>query len=214
MKQTKGRPAAIITSMKDLAHIMDTRRAIAEKDAATASAILSRRLSETSAINFTQRLSEASAINLNRLSETSAILSRRLSKLTTPVFTTQMSSCIEATRFALLTIDFDRVGGLIAAAALQRAAVVRQTDRLLFRHAELIESLSQPGGLLASVPPAVSALPTMDMFVHTSAVRSITPHEPLEDKDEEHTVPLRCTIAKRDGHVPRTDATRAKAGLP
>ena len=76
MKQTKERPAAIITRMKDLAHIMDTRRAIAAKDAATASAI-----------NLALRLSEASAN-----------LTQRLSKLTTPVFTTQMSSCIEATR--------------------------------------------------------------------------------------------------------------------
>ena len=183
MKQTKGRPAAIITSMKDLAHSMDTRRAIAASFSATASAILTLRLSKANA-KFTQRFSKANAK-----------FTLRFSKLTTSIFTTQMSSCIEATRFALLTIDFDRVGGLIAAADLQRNAVARLTDRLLFRHADLIKSLNQPGSLLASVPPAVSALPTMDVFVHTSAVRSITPHEPLEDEDEERTVPLRCTIA-------------------
>ncbi len=107
---------------------------------------------------------------------------------------TAMSSFTEATRFTLPTIDFDRVGGLIAAADLQRDAVARLTDRLLFQHADLIESLSQPGSLLVSVPLVVSDLPTMDVFVHTSAVRSITPHKPLEDEDEEHTVPLRCTI--------------------
>ena len=107
---------------------------------------------------------------------------------------TAMSSFIEATRFTLPTIDFDRVGGLIAAADLQRDAVARLTDRLLFQHADLIESLSQPGSLLVSVPLVVSDLPTMDVFVHTSAVRSITPHKPLEDQDEEHTVPLRRTI--------------------
>ena len=51
------------------------------------------------------------------------------------------------------------------------------------------------------------------MFVHTSAVRSITPHEPLEDKDEEHTVPLRCTIVTETDMIPRTDTARAKAIL-
>ena len=83
---------------------------------------------------------------------------------------------------------------LIAAADLQCHAVACLTDRLLFRHADLIESLSQPGSLLALVPLAVSDLPTVDVFVHTSAVRSITPHEPLEDEDEERAVPLRLTV--------------------
>ena len=105
-----------------------------------------------------------------------------------------MSSFIDATRFTLPTIDFDRVGSLIAAADLQRDAVVRLTDRLLFHHDGLIKSLNQPGSLLASVPLVVSDLPTMNVFVHTSAVRSITPHESLEDEDEERIIPLRRTI--------------------
>ena len=108
-----------------------------------------------------------------------------------------MSSFIEATRFTLPTIDFDRVGDLIAAADRQRNAVAHLTDRLLLSHANLIESLSQSDSLLASVPLAVSDLPTIDMFVHTSAVRSITPHEPLEDEDEERTVQLRLTIVEK-----------------
>ena len=108
-----------------------------------------------------------------------------------------MSSVIEATRFALPTIDFDRVGGLIAAADHQRNAVAHLTDGLLLSHANLIESLSQSDSPLASVPLAVSDLPTLDVFVHTSAVRSITPHEPLEEEDEERTVQLRLTIVAK-----------------
>jgi len=105
-----------------------------------------------------------------------------------------VSSCIEATRFTLPTIDFDRVGGLIAASGLQSDLVARLTDRLLFRHADLMESLGQPGSVLASLPPAISGLPAMDVFVHTSAVRSITPHEALDEEEEERAAPLRLTI--------------------
>lgn len=94
-----------------------------------------------------------------------------------------MSSFIEATRSILPTIDFDRIGSLIAAADLQRDAVVRLTDRLLFHHDGLIKSLNQPSSLLASVPLVVSDLPTMNVFVHTSAVRSITPHECWKTKN-------------------------------
>lgn len=105
-----------------------------------------------------------------------------------------MSSAFKATRFILPTIDFDRVGGLIAATNLHRDSVAQLTERLLFRHADLIKSFRQPDSMLASIPLVVSDLPTMDVFVHTSAVRSITPHEQLEDEGEEHTIPQRRTI--------------------
>lgn len=105
-----------------------------------------------------------------------------------------MSSCIEATRFTLPTIDFDRVGGLIAVSGLQSERVARLTDRLLLRHTDLMESLRQSGSVLASLPPVLSGLPAMDLFVHTSAVRSITPHEALDEEDEERAAPLRLTI--------------------
>ena len=105
-----------------------------------------------------------------------------------------MASCFEATRFTLPTIDFDRIGDLIAAADAQSNLVASLTDRLVFRHVDLIESLGQPESLLASLPPAIADLPTLDLFVHTTAVRSITPHEPLEDEDEQCAAPLRVTI--------------------
>ena len=105
-----------------------------------------------------------------------------------------MSTLIKATQFTLPTIDFRRVGDLIDVANLQRDTVARLTDRLLFSHADLIESISQPAGRPASVPASVSDLPSQDVFIHTSAVRSITPHEPLDDKDEEISVPLRHAI--------------------
>ena len=116
-----------------------------------------------------------------------------------------ISSLIKATQFTLPTIDFGRVGDLIGAANLQRHAVARLTDRLLFSHADFIESIGQPDGPPASVPAAVSDLPSQDVFVHTSAVRSITPHEPLDDKDEEISVPLRhAIISETDDFLERT----------
>ena len=102
-----------------------------------------------------------------------------------------MSSLIRATQVTLLTVDFGRVGHLIGAAQLQSATVARLTDKLLFRHADLIDSITHPDDPPAPVPATVSDLPSQDVFVHTSAVRSITPHEPLEDKNEQISVPLR-----------------------
>ena len=105
-----------------------------------------------------------------------------------------MASCFEATRFTLPTIEFDRIGDLIVAADAQSNLVASLTDRLVFRHADLIESLGRPESLLASLPPAIADLPTLDLYVHTTAVRSITPHEPLKDEDEQRAAPLRVTI--------------------
>ena len=47
-----------------------------------------------------------------------------------------MASYFEATRVALPTIDFDRIGELVAAAETERALVARLTDELVFRHAD------------------------------------------------------------------------------
>jgi hypothetical protein len=44
------------------------------------------------------------------------------------------------------------------------------------------------------VPSFVSELPTLGVFVHTGAVRSITPHEPLEADEEERSLVLRGDI--------------------
>ena len=192
---------ATITRMQDLAHSMDTgilERAVATANASNLALRLPALVDSTAAAfaklttpDFTTAM-DRYVLGQQQMYETIERLALRHKTWTDHV--AAMSSFIEATRFILPTIDFDRVGGLIAATELQRDAVARLTDRLLFYHADLIESLSQPGILLASVPLGISDLPTMDVFVHTSAVRSITPHEPLEDKDGEHTVPLRCTI--------------------
>ena len=192
---------ATITRMQDLAHSMDTgvlERAVATANASNLALRLPALVDSTAAA-FAKLMTPDFMTAMDhyvrgqqQMYETIERLALRHKTWTDHV--TAMSSFIEATRFTLPTIDFDRVGGLIAAADLQRDAVARLTDRLLFQHADLIESLSQPGSLLVSVPLVVSDLPTMDVFVHTSAVRSITPHKPLEDQDEEHTVPLRRTI--------------------
>ena len=108
--------------------------------------------------------------------------------------TAAMSSLIRATQVTLPTIDFGRVGDLIGAANLQCAALARLTDNLLFTHADLIESITRSDGPPTTIPAVVADLPSQDVFVHTSAVRSITPHEPLDDTDEETSIPLRNTI--------------------
>ena len=192
---------ATITRMQDLAHSIDTgvlERAVA---AASANNLVLRlpALVDSTAAAFAKITTPDFMTAMDRYVRGQQQMHATIERLalrhkTWTDHVAAMSSFIEATRFTLPTIDFDRVGGLIAAADLQRDAVARLTDKLLFRHADLIESLSQPGSLLASVPLVVSDLPTMDVFVHTSAVRSITPHEPLEDEEEEHVVPLRCTI--------------------
>ena len=190
-----------IRRMQDLAHSMDT--GILERAAATTSASnLALRLTalvDSTAAAFAKLTTPDFTMAMDRYVRGQQRMLETVERLALPLKTwtdhvAAMSSFIEATRFTLPTIDFDRVGGLITVADLHRDAVARLTDRLLFRHADLIESLSQPGSLLASVPLIVSDLPTLDVFVHTSAVRSITPHEPLEDEDEERTVPLHCTI--------------------
>ena len=203
-KYLRDNEAAITRMQDDLVHGMDTgvleKRAVV---AASASASdFARRLPalvDSTAAAFAKLTTPDFMTAMDHYVREQREMSQTIERLALPHkawidHIAAMSSFNEATRFTLPTIDFDRVGGLIAAADLQCHAVARLTDRLLFRHADLIESLSQPGSLLALVPLAVSDLPTVDVFVHTSAVRSITPHEPLEDEDEERAVPLRLTV--------------------
>lgn len=105
-----------------------------------------------------------------------------------------MSAFIGATRFAAATIEHDRIGELIRAAKRERDALARVSDTLCLRHADLIASLSLPEGRLASAPPFASVLPTIDVFVHTEAVRVVTPHAPLEPQLEKRTVALRLEV--------------------
>jgi hypothetical protein len=110
-----------------------------------------------------------------------------------------MSACIDATRFAAVTIEWDRVGGLLSTSDAARNAVAQLTDRLSLRHGELLASLKISEGLLASVPAFVSELPTLDVFVHTGAVRSVTPHEVFEEQEEQTSMSLRVEIATETG---------------
>ena len=105
-----------------------------------------------------------------------------------------MSLYIDASQFTLATIDLERIGALIAATDAQRGALATLTDHLLVCHTAFVNSLTPPDGSLTAFPPAIVELPTLDVFVHTTAVRSITPHEPLEDDDELRAGPLRLTI--------------------
>jgi hypothetical protein len=105
-----------------------------------------------------------------------------------------MSATMEATHLAAASLDWNRIGALWSAAEPARVLLARFTDRLSLRHADLIASLEASEGLLASASSFVSELPTLGVFVHTSAVRSITPHEPLEANDEGRSLSLRVDI--------------------
>jgi hypothetical protein len=105
-----------------------------------------------------------------------------------------MSRFIDASSFAASTIDADRIGELIHAAERERGVVARVTNRLTLRYADLIVSLNLPEGRLASVPSFVSEMPTVDVFVHTEAVRIITPHRSRDPEQESTTASLRLEV--------------------
>jgi len=110
-----------------------------------------------------------------------------------------MFACIDATRFVAATIDWGSVGGLLTVSDAARDAVAQLTDTLFLRHADLIVSLKVPEGLLASVPAFVSELPTLDIYVHTGAIRSVTPHGVFEKREEQAATSLRVEIATETG---------------
>jgi hypothetical protein len=124
-----------------------------------------------------------------------------------------MSATMESANLAAASLDWTRIGGLWSAAERERDLLARFTDRLSLRHADLIASLETSDGLLASAPPFVSELPTLGVFVHTGAVRSITPHEPLEADEEDlfhlaaspfHDLETATLLGMRCGYVNRS----------
>lgn len=102
---------------------------------------------------------------------------------------------IDATRFAITSIDCERIGGLINAAA-ESTLLASITDKLLFRHAQFLTSVGIDDQRMATLPPGAFAMPTLDVFVHTAAVRSFTPHEPLQEDEEQETASLRLTVVE------------------
>jgi hypothetical protein len=134
-----------------------------------------------------QRYAEVDSIY--KALEEAAIPYRRISEQVE-----SMSRYLDATRFITHTTKHDRIGELISAAERERDVVARVSERLLLRHAELIASLSLPEGRLLSVPPFASELPTIDIFIHSEALRVITPHEPLAPEQERQTASLRLEV--------------------
>ena len=106
-----------------------------------------------------------------------------------------MAVQIDATLKALPTIDFEHIGGLVALSGERRASLAIATERLVLRHSRLTEALTAPKSPLYSLPAPVKELPTRSLFVHTGAVRSITPHENLDDADAEVSVSIRVEIS-------------------
>ena len=110
-----------------------------------------------------------------------------------------MALQIDATIKALPTIDFERLGGFVAIAESRRATLAIATEKLVVRHTLLTESLSVAENPVHALPAPVKELPTQDLFVHTGAVRSITPHESLSERDNEASVTIRVEISTTTG---------------
>lgn len=103
-----------------------------------------------------------------------------------------MSHHIDAALRAMSTIDFDRIGALLA--VTEGARLAHATEALLLRHTHLVEAFSENPGLIGQMPPSVADLPAMDLFVHSAAVRAVTPHEPEEQGDEHLAAPLHVIV--------------------
>ena len=105
-----------------------------------------------------------------------------------------MAFQIDATIKALPTINFERLGGLVAIAQSRRATLAIATEKLVVRHTLLTESLTVAKNPAHALPAAVGTADA-DLFVHMGAVRSITPHEGLSERDDEASVSIRVEIS-------------------
>jgi hypothetical protein len=105
-----------------------------------------------------------------------------------------MSRYYDFTQTALAGLDYHRVGALIGATAVERDLVCRSTVALERRNADLLAALSLREGLLASAPPFVSELSAAGLFLHSRAVRSITPPRPGANPREQDSTPARVEL--------------------
>src|SRR5947199_277127 len=83
----------------------------------------------------------------------------------------------------------------VANAESRRATLAIATEKLVLRHTRLAESLAVAENPLHAMPAPVKELPTQGLFVHTGAVRSITPHESLSRVDNEIAVSIRVEVS-------------------
>ena len=110
-----------------------------------------------------------------------------------------MALQIDITLKALPTIDFERIGLLVDAADSTRGRLGIATERLVLRHTRYLEALAVPESNLHRLPGPVRELPTQDVFVHTGAVRSLTPHDAAEPKTEETSLVIRAEVSTTTG---------------
>jgi len=106
-----------------------------------------------------------------------------------------MALQIDTTLKALSTIDFERIGSLVALLDTPRARLGMATQRLVVRHTRYVEALAIPESRLHRLPEAVRQLPTQDVFVHTGAVRSLSPHQPAQPEVEKTSVAIRVEVS-------------------
>jgi hypothetical protein len=106
-----------------------------------------------------------------------------------------MAFTVDAALRALPTIEFDRIGSLIAASdAARRDALASTTGRLIRRHTRLMADIAAPGAVEVLPAPAVE-MPGQNLFVHTGAVRVVTPHTRLHADEEQQALTIRSEIS-------------------
>ena len=106
-----------------------------------------------------------------------------------------MSLYFDSAQLDLTSIDAARFGALLNVDEMQRGLLRSTTLELERTHANLLASLSLTEGRLASILPFVSELPTLDLFVHGRAIRSVTPHKPLAPPAEERSTAMQVEIS-------------------
>lgn len=106
-----------------------------------------------------------------------------------------MALQIDTTLKTLPTIDFERLAVTVALADSTRLRLGMATQRLVVRHTGYLEALAAPGSKLHGLPASVRELPTQDVFVHTGAVRSLSPHQPAAPDVEETSLAIRVEVS-------------------
>lgn len=156
-----------------------------EKSARQAS-VMMERLRAPEIIDAIERANAAQAAIAETIARAAAVRQTMMSGMALQIDTTLKS---------LPTIDFTRIGWAIGIAETQRARLGLVTGRLVVRHTHFIEALSAPDSELRQLPDTLQQLPTQDLFVHTGALRSITPHQPADPKVEETSLAIRVEVS-------------------
>jgi hypothetical protein len=103
---------------------------------------------------------------------------------------------LDAAQFSLGTLADARVGELVSADIDLSKRLGRATFALGQRHAEFMASLGRAVTGLSAVPQFAVELPPVNLFVHSEAVRGMTPHSAYADEEDSSVQSLRATVTE------------------